>query len=107
MIYKGNKQKIIKPNVLVVSKNTKATESITRFLNQGLWVDSARSKAIVAFLQKNNQQWHTAEEISAKTGIQVDEVKTLLDNWDSVVTRAFSDVLKPTPFEKRTMYKGK
>jgi hypothetical protein len=83
------------------------TESITRFLNQGLWVDSDRSKKVVKFLEDNNEKWFTVEDISAKTGIQVDEVQTLLDNWDSFVTRAFSDFMKQTPFEKRQEYRAR
>lgn len=106
MSYKVNKQKIIETNLLAISKNTKLTETITKFLNQGLWVDSARSDKIVDFLQKNPDVAYTVDEISAKTGIQVDEVQTLLDNWDSQVTRSFSDFLKKRPFEKRVLYKG-
>lgn len=106
MSYKINKQKIIETNLLAISKNTKLTESITKFLNQGLWVDSSRSDTVTEFLQRNPDVYYTAEEISAKTGIQVDEVQTLLDNWDSQVTRAFSDFLKKRPFEKKVLYKG-
>ncbi|HLP79716.1 MAG TPA: hypothetical protein VK158_03725 [Acidobacteriota bacterium] len=106
MSYKGNKQKIIKTNTLVVSKNSKLTESITRFLNTGLWVDSERSNKIVEFLQANPDKFYSVEEISAKTSIQVDEVQTLLDNWDSQITRSFSDFLKKAPFEKKVLYRG-
>ncbi len=97
MIYRGNKQKIIQTNVLCVSKNTPLSEKITRFLNQGLWVDSERSRKIIDFLTKNSETYFSVDEISAKTGIQVDEVQTLLQNWDSQVTRSFSDFLKKTP----------
>jgi transposase len=107
MIYKGNKQKIIKTNVLCVSRNTPLTQRITRFLNQGLWIDTSRSKKIVNFLEKNPDQYFSIEEISAKTGIQVDEVQTLLENWDNQITRAFSDFLKKRPFEKKTLYRAK
>jgi len=106
MSYKVNKQKIIETNLLAISKNTKLTETITKFLNQGLWVDTSRSDKIIDFLQKNSDTYYTIEEISAKTGIQLDEVQTLLDNWDSQITRAFSDFMKKQPFEKRVLYKG-
>jgi hypothetical protein len=107
MVYKGNKQKIIKTNILCVSKNTALTEKITRFLNQGLWVDTDRSKKIIKFLDKNPEKFFSVEEISAKTGIQVDEVDTLLRNWDNQITRAFSDFLKKSPFKKKTLYKSR
>lgn len=106
MIYEGNKQKIIEPTIMCVSRNTKMTEAITRFLNQGLWVDTERGDKIIDFLKNNNKKFFTVEEISAKTGIQVDEVQTLLDNWDSQVTRSFSQMFKKRPFEKQTRYRG-
>ena len=106
MSYKVNKQKIIETNLLAISKNTKLTETITKFLNQGLWVDTSLSDKIIEFLQDNCDTYFTTEEISAKTGIQLDEVQTLLDNWDSQITRAFSDFMKKQPFEKRVLYKG-
>mgnify|MGYP006292626487 CR=1 FL=1 len=107
MIYTGNKQKIIKTNLVCVSKNTPLTEKITRFLNQGLWVDTSRSKKIISFLQNNPDQYFSVEDISAKTGIPVDEVDTLLQNWDTQITRAFSDFLKKRPFEKKTLYRSR
>lgn len=107
MIYTGNKQKIIHTNVMCVSRNTRMTETITRFLNQGLWVDSERSNTIIKFLDNHPDMWFTAEEISARTGIQIDEVQTLLNNWDSLITRSFSDFLKRTPFEKKIAYKSR
>lgn len=106
MVYEGNKQKLITTNVIFVSKNTKLTEEITRFLNQGLWVDTSRSNKIIAFLKSYPNDHFTVEEISARTGIQVDEVQTLLDNWESKITRSFSDFFKRKPFEKRIMYKA-
>lgn len=106
MIYEGNKQKVIKPRILFVSQNTTLTRSITSFLNKGLWVDSKTSTKIIDFLKKNPDRYYTAEEISVKTSIQVDEVKTLLDNWDSMITRAFSQFLKEKPFEKKVLYRG-
>jgi len=106
MIYEGNKQKVIKPKILFVSQNTPLTRSITSFLNKGLWVDSRSSNKIINFLSKNPDRYFTAEEISVKTNIQVDEVTTLLDNWDSMITRAFSQFLKKKPFEKKVLYKG-
>lgn len=106
MIYKGNKQKVISSRLMCVSKNAPLTERITRFLNQGLWVDNERSKKIVKFLDKHPSRYFSIEEISAKTGIQVDEVDTLLKNWDSQITRSFSDFLRRTPFEKKVLYKS-
>ncbi|MFT4311614.1 MAG: winged helix-turn-helix domain-containing protein [Candidatus Woesearchaeota archaeon] len=106
MIYEGNRQKIIEPTLLCVSKNDKLTENITKFLNQGLWIDTKRSNIIIDFLNAHPKQYFSAEQISIKTGIQVDEVQTLLDNWDSLITRSFSQFFKKRPFEKKVMYKS-
>lgn len=106
MIYKGNKQKVLSSNILCVSKNTPLTERITRFLNQGLWVDSKRGRAVIEFLDKHPGQYFDVHEISVKTSIPVDEVETLLENWDSQITRAFSDFLKKRPFEKKVLYRS-
>ena len=107
MIYVGNKQKVIKPKVIFVTKNPKFRSVVKNFLSKGIWIDSERSKKVVKFLQENYKKSFTAEEISSKTGVPVDEIHTLLGNWDSQITRAFSDFLKEKPFEKRIMYKGK
>jgi len=107
MVYIGNKKKTLQPNVLFVTKNPKTTEKLKTFLNKGFWVDSKKSNQIVEFLAANKERAFTIEEISAKTKIPVDEVRTLLDNWDSQITRAFSDFMRATPFEKKTVYKAR
>lgn len=106
MVYSGNKKKIIKPEILFVTKNSRLTSAITRFLNQGLLVDSKTGQKIIDFLDKNKDRTFTAEQISARTGIQVDEVETLLDNWDSLITRSFSEAFKAKPFVKRVTYQS-
>jgi DNA-binding Lrp family transcriptional regulator len=106
MIYVGNKQKIIKPNVIFVTKNPAFRAVVKSFLAKGFWVDSKKSNKIIEFLQENDDRAFTAEEISSKTKVPVDEIHSLLANWDSQITRAFSDFLKERPFEKLTMYKG-
>jgi len=106
MVYKGNKKKIIVTNVLFVNKNSRINEAITRFLNQGLLVDTKTSRKLLDFLDNFPEECFTAEQISARTGIQVDEVETLLNNWDSIVTRAFSDALSKKPFVKRVTYQS-
>ncbi len=106
MSYVQNKKKIIRSKVLFVTKNSRVTEAITRFLNQGLLVDTKTSNKLIKFLDANSDKPFTCEQISAKTGIQVDEVQTLLDNWDTLITRAFSDALKPQPFIKRVTYQS-
>ena len=106
MVYSGNKKKVLKPEVLFVTKNSTLTSAITRFLNQGLLVDSKTGSQIVEFLHKNKDRSFTADQISARTGIQVDEVETLLDNWDSIITRSFSEAFKQKPFVKRITYQS-
>lgn len=106
MVYTQNKKKIIKGNIMFVNKNSRVTEAITRFLNQGLLVDTKTGKKIVRFLDRNADKSFTAEQISAKTGIQVDEVQTLLENWDNIITRAFSDALSEKPFVKKITYQS-
>lgn len=106
MTYNQNKKKIIKPNVMFVNKNSKLTGAITKFLNQGLLVDTKTSKKIIKFLDENKEKAFTAEQISVKTGIQVDEIETLLNNWDSIVTRAFSEALRHKPFVKRVTFQS-
>ncbi len=107
MIYVGNKQKVIKPKVIFVTKNPKFKAVVKSFLSKGFWIDSDRSRKVIDFLQSNYTKSYTAEEISSRTGIPVDEIHALLSNWDSQITRAFSDFLKEKPFEKKIMYKGK
>ncbi|MFP4656064.1 MAG: helix-turn-helix domain-containing protein [Candidatus Woesearchaeota archaeon] len=107
MIYVGNKQKVIKPKVIFVTKNPKFRSVVKNFLSRGIWIDSERSRKVINFLQENHKRSFTAEEISSRTGVPVDEIHNLLGNWDSQITRAFSDFLKEKPFEKKIMYKGK
>ena len=107
MIYVGNKQKIIKPKVIFVTKNPAFRSVVKNFLSKGFWIDSKKSKKIIEFLEKNYTKQFTAEEISSKTGVPVDEIHALLSNWDSQITRAFSDFLKDKPFEKKIYYQGK
>lgn len=106
MIYVGNKQKIIKPNVIFVTKNPAFKAVVKNFLAKGFWVDSKNSNKIIEFLQTNSHRAFTAEEISSKTKVPVDEIHSLLANWDSQITRAFSDFLREKPFVKTVMYKG-
>ena len=107
MIYVGNKQKIIKPRVVFVTKNPVFKSVVKNFLAKGFWIDSKNSRKVIGFLQENHDRSFTAEQISAKTKVPVDEIHTLLSNWDSQITRAFSDFLKEKPFEKYVMYKGR
>ncbi len=106
MIYVGNKQKIIKPNVIFVTKNPVFRSIVKSFLAKGFWVDTKKSRKIIEFLQKNSDKAWTAEEISRQVKVPVDEIHSLLANWDSQITRAFSDFLRDKPFEKIIMYKG-
>lgn len=105
IIYEGNKIRRLTPRLLFVTKNPKFRSSVQRFF-QGLWVDSEANQKVIGFLQENAQDFFTPEEISAKTGLTVDEVNLVLSNWDSQVTRALSDFLKKKPFEKKTLYRG-
>jgi DNA-binding PadR family transcriptional regulator len=106
MIYSGNKQKIIRPNVICVTRNPKHKEKLARFF-QGLWVDSGKTKKIVGFLQENKDEYFSPEQISLKTGIPVDEVEMLLNNFDSVATKGLSNAFRDVPFEKKVMYRGR
>ena len=106
MSYKGNKKKIIKAKVLCVTKNPSYKEKFQRFF-QGLFVDSKNSKKIIECLEKNPNKYLSIEEISLKTKIPVDEIEILLKNWESQITRSFSDFMKEKPFEKKTLYKFK
>lgn len=106
MIYKGNKQKIISPKILCVTKNPRSKERFQKFF-QGLFTDSDKSKKIIEFLKKNPKNYFTIEEISAKTKIPADEIEIHLNNWESHITRSFSDFLKKKPFEKKVEYRYK
>ncbi len=107
MIYTRNKQKVIKPAVLFVTKNPKFKESIVSFVNKGLWVNSKKTRRIIAFLDQHPDKYFSVEELSTRLKMPVDEIQVLLDNWDSQVTRAFTDFLKERPFEKRVLYRSK
>lgn len=106
MIYKGNKQKLLSSNVLCVTRNPHSRIAAQKFF-QGLWVDSEKTKRIIDAMQKDRERWWTAEELSAKTRIPVDEIALLLSNFDSQMTRALSQFLKEPPFEKKVLYKAK
>lgn len=106
MIYKGNKQKIIKAKILCITKNPKSKAKFQKFF-QGLFIDSNKSKKITEFLSKNKNKFYSIEEISAKTKIPSDEIEIILNNWESQITRSFSDFLKEKPFEKKTLYRFK
>jgi DNA-binding MarR family transcriptional regulator len=106
MSYEGNKQKIIRPRVLCVTKNPKSKERFQRFF-QGLFTDSDKTKIVLDYMRSSPEKYLTTEEISAKTKIPVDEIEILLSNWESQITRSFSDFMKEKPFEKKTLYKIK
>ncbi|MEM4260446.1 MAG: hypothetical protein QXG00_04375 [Candidatus Woesearchaeota archaeon] len=106
LTYVENKKRKIKPIVLFVTKNPKFKVSIQKFF-QGLWIDSEKTNTIIHFLQKHSDRFYSAEEISAKTKIPVDEIEMLLSNWDSITTRTLSNIMMERPFEKKVMYKGK
>ncbi len=106
MVYIGNKKKIITPNVIFVTKNPKFKSIIQTFLNKGLWIDSKKLNKITDFLDENPDKSFTAEDVSAKINIPVDEIHSLLATWDSQITRAASTFLKKKPFKKVTTYKS-
>ncbi len=105
MIYKGKKQKILSSKVLCVTKNPKLKRIIKEALNQGLWVDTKKTRQILKVLEDNPDTYFSAEELSLLTKIPVDEIKVLLDNYDSQITRALTDFLKKSPVEKKVLYK--
>ncbi len=106
IIYEKNKQKVLKPKILFVTKNQDIKARLSKFF-QGLWVDKKKSDKIIEFLKKNKTKQFTIEEISLKTKIPYDEVELLLNNWDSLITRSISDAFRKKPFEKKTYYKYK
>lgn len=106
MIYSEKRKKIVSPKVFFVTKNPRHQEAFNRFF-QGLWVDSKKSKKLIEFLQNNPESFFTSEQISLKTKIPVDDVKLLLNNWDSPITKAMSDAFKDAPFEKKILYKAR
>lgn len=103
--YVDNKKKTIIPKVLFVTKNPKFKVIFQKFF-QGMWINSQKTKLITDFLQKNSKKYYTAEEISTKVKLPIDEVKMLLSNWDSPTTRTLSNFLTEKPFEKKVLYKG-
>jgi predicted AAA+ superfamily ATPase len=106
IIYDKNKQKILKSNILCVTKNPKYKTLINKFF-QGMWVDSKKFQVITALLDKHPDKYFTYEEIANKTNLPVDEVELLISNWDSQLTRALSDFLKEAPFEKKVLIKSR
>ncbi|MCB9362136.1 helix-turn-helix transcriptional regulator [Candidatus Woesearchaeota archaeon] len=106
VIYEGNKQRMIRPQLLCVTKSPKYRAQLKRFF-QGMWVDTGKTKLVLDFLNLNHKKFFTVEEISARTKIPVDEVELLLTNWDSQLTRGLSGFLKEVPFEKKVLYRGR
>ncbi len=106
MIYVGNKQKIISPKVIFVTKNPKFKSIIQNFLSRGFWIDSKKLNKIIDFLNKQPGKGYSAEDISNNTKIPVDEIHSLLSTWDSQLTRAFSSFLREKPFNKIVLYEG-
>lgn len=104
--YVGSKKRIIKPTVHFITKNKKSKIFLQKFF-QGLWVNSSQFKKIMEFLQKNPHHAFTAEEISLKTSIPVDEITILMNNWESPLTKTYSDLFKEPPFEKKVTYQVK
>lgn len=105
MSYQGNKQKILASDVLCVTKNPKSKSAAQKFF-QGLWIDSEKTNRIIEAM-KSERKWWTAEELSLKTKIPVDEIVLLLSNFDSLTTRSLSQFLKAPPFEKKVLYQAK
>ncbi|PIN70539.1 hypothetical protein COV93_01100 [Candidatus Woesearchaeota archaeon CG11_big_fil_rev_8_21_14_0_20_43_8] len=106
MIFEGNKQKIIRPKVFFVTQNPRLRSFLIKAANQGVWVETEKSKSVLKFLKENADEFHTAEEISLKLKIPVDEVKTLLENWNSQFNRGLSEFMKKMPFERRVYYRA-
>ncbi|MEM4755936.1 MAG: winged helix-turn-helix transcriptional regulator [Candidatus Woesearchaeota archaeon] len=103
--YVGNKQRMIKPKVLFISKNPKFRRMLQRFF-QGLYIEDEKMKKILGVLNANPDKYFTADELSLKTGVPADEIELLLSTWDSQLSRSFTDFLKKKPFEKKTLYKA-
>jgi hypothetical protein len=104
MIYQGNKQKILSSNIICVTKNAKSKIALQKFF-QGLWIDSSKTQKIIEVMSSSDHWW-SAEELSAKTKIPVDEISLLLSNFDSLTTKALSQFMKKPPFEKKVMYRA-
>ncbi len=106
IIYEGNKIRLLKPKILFVSQSPKYQTIFKKFF-QGLWIDRKQNLKIIDFLDKHHDKYFTAEEISAKLNIPIDEVRLSLDSWNSPVTKAYSDLFKDRPFEKKVMYRSR
>lgn len=106
VVYEGNKQRIVEPRVLCVTKNPPSKVLLQRFF-QGMWTSSKKTRRIVEVLESNPDHYFSIEEMSTKTGIPVDEVELLLNNWDSQLTRGLSEFLKEPPFEKKVLYRAR
>lgn len=105
MVYVKNKKKIITSNVLFVTKNSKITGTINKFF-QGFLVDTKNGNKITKFLDRNKSKSFTIEQISARTNIPVDDVQVIMDNWESTITRTFSDAFKEKPYIKEITYRS-
>ncbi len=103
--YVGNKQRILSPKVLLVSKNPRYKTLFQRFF-QGLFINSEKTRKILATLNEEPGRFFTAEELSVRTGIPADEIDIHMSNWDSQMTRTLSNFLKDKPFEKRILYRA-
>ena len=103
--YVENKKKTIMPKVLFVTKSPKFKVTFRKFF-QGMWINSKKNMKVTEFLQKYSKKYFTAEEISSKVKLPVDEVEILLSNWDSPTTRTLSTFLQEKPFEKKVLYRG-
>lgn len=106
IIYKGNKIRVLQSKILFVTKNPRFKRGFKR-LFQGIWVNSGVSKQVIEFLAKNPEKYYSVEDLSAALKIPVDDIELELSNWDSSVTRAFADVFRERPFEKKVLYRGK
>lgn len=106
IIYSKNKQRIIRPKILCVTRNPKNLILLKKFF-QGIWINSKKSKKLLSFFESNSKEYFSVEEISVKIGLKVDEVEILLSNWDSFFSRGVSEVIRDVPFEKKVLYKGK
>ncbi len=107
MSYAGNKQRIITPSVIFVSRNPTVRRAVNKFLSKGFWIDTKKSDQIISFLSNKAGEYFTPQEISAATKIPVDEIESLLEHWESPLTRAFSDLFKEVPFEKKVLYRAR
>ncbi len=103
--YTGNKIRTLAPRILFVTKKPEFKTKVQKFF-QGIWVNAEHNKKVIAFLQDNPENFYTADQIAAKTGIAVDEVEIILSSWESQFSRALSDFLREKPFEKKVLYRG-